>query len=97
MDRFAQGERIVCRFGGLVACDLAVLVALSAAEVLQLLDERGARDGDEPELKQLDAVLVRETRRAAIERYRVKVEVAYHIYDERLLPALAIARLLNGD
>ena len=97
VDRFAQGARIVRRVGGLVACDLAVLVALGAAEVLQLLDERGARDGDEPGLEQRDAVLVREPRRAAIERYCMKAEVAQHVHDERLLPAVAVVGPLERD
>ena len=66
VDGLAQGARVVRRLGGLVARDLAVLVALVAAEVRQLLDERGARDGDEPGLEQRDAILVREPRSAAI-------------------------------
>ena len=44
-DGLAQRPRVVRRLGGLVARDLAMLVVLVTAEILQLLDERGARDG----------------------------------------------------
>ena len=58
VDRFTLRARIERRIGDLVTCGLAVLVVLVAAEVYQLLDERGARDGDEPGFEQRDVVLV---------------------------------------
>ena len=39
VDGLAQRTRVVRRLGGLVAGDLAVLVGLVAAEILQPLDE----------------------------------------------------------
>ena len=76
VDGFAQRPRVVRRLGGLVARDLAMLVVLVTAEVLQLLDERGARDGDQPGLEQRGAVLVGEPRSAAIDGHSMKIEIA---------------------
>ena len=64
------------RLGGLVACDLAVLVGLVADGVLQLLDERSIRDRSQPGLVQRGAVLVGEPRSATIDGYRMKIKIA---------------------